>query len=255
MNKHQQGATLIIVLMLLVGIIIIGTFAIRQSITSLRVATNSQAQQLFLQNADAGFFNAERQESLVQSFAANGMFGYINGAQNKDKELVFCFRGDQTRFFDLTKASLIYWAAGQQAPTNNQLGTDGYCNATATTGNFFTSGRKVVMTQVAVKFSHSEEGDPFYGTKQGTDNKVVKFEDAKPLKIFTTSISPNMTSANKADINNCLSNHMHEVTVPEGTTVSTANAANKRTVAECLEDLNVPFSAYVTEYVLAQDFE
>ena len=253
MNKYQRGATLIVVLMMLVGIIIVGTLAIRQSITSLRVATNSQAQQLLLQNADAGFFNAERQESLIQSFAANGMFGYISGAQNKDKELVFCFRGDQSKFFDLSKASLIYWPNGDEQPNNSSLGTEGYCDVDATEGNFFTSGRKIVMTQIAVKFSSEAENDPFYGSRKGTDDRTVKFEKAKPLKIFATSIIPNMTnSVAKEKIGECFENHMQEVTVA---TSAKGTNTSKRTVAECLEDLNVPFSAFTTDYVLAQDFE
>ena len=48
-------ATLIVVMILLLAITIIGTMAIRQGLVSLGVATNSQAQQLLMQNSDAAF--------------------------------------------------------------------------------------------------------------------------------------------------------------------------------------------------------
>lgn len=59
MKKNQTGATLIVVLVLLLVITIIGTLAIRQSLMSLNIVTNSQAQQLLVQNSDAALFNVE----------------------------------------------------------------------------------------------------------------------------------------------------------------------------------------------------
>lgn len=253
MNKNQRGATLIIVLMLLVAIIVIGTLAIRHSLVSLSIATNGQAQQLFMQNSDAGYFNIEKHDNLVQSFATNGMFGYIKGAANKDRELVFCLKNSRTKFFDISDASLIYWPPGASAPNFNSLGTDGYCDVTDTTGNFFSSGRKVTMTQVAVKFSSLSESDPFYGFKKGTDEEAVKFDKARPVKVFTVSLIPSLTSVSKTDINACLKEHMHEVTIPEGTTGGTAAA--KQSVTDCLEGLNVPFTSQVEEYMVTQDIE
>ena len=44
MKKNEQGATLIVVLILLVIMTVIGTLAVRNSLTSLNIATNSQAQ-------------------------------------------------------------------------------------------------------------------------------------------------------------------------------------------------------------------
>lgn len=44
--KHQHGATLIVVLMLLLIITVIGTLAIKNSLVGLSIATNSQAQRV-----------------------------------------------------------------------------------------------------------------------------------------------------------------------------------------------------------------
>jgi Tfp pilus assembly protein PilX len=249
----QRGATLIVVMIMLLAITVIGTLAIRQGLISLNVATNSQAQQLLMQNSDAAFFNIEREDNLIQSLSASGMFGYINGAENKDKELVFCFLGEEEAFFNIDRASLMVWEAGKSTPTNNTLGTDGYCSVSATMGNFFTSGRRAVMTQVAVKFSSQSENDPFYGMQYGTDEKGVKFEKNKPVKVFAISIMPTLTTATAGEIDTCLNSRMSEVTIPSGTTVAT-NSAFRQSVTDCLAELNIPFTSQVTEYLIAQDF-
>lgn len=108
MKQVQQGATLIVVLILLVVITVLGTLAIRQSMVTLNIATNSQAMQLMLQNADSAFFNVEKQSNIVQALSGSGMFGYIDGATNKDKELVFCYRGADQKSF-LTFLMPVLW--------------------------------------------------------------------------------------------------------------------------------------------------
>ncbi len=251
--SSQRGATLIVVMIMLLAITVLGTLAIKKGLISLNIATNSQAQQLLMQNSDAAFFNVEREANLIQSLSSSGMFGYINGAVNKDKELVFCFIGGEEEFFDINRASLMVWEAGKSAPTNNTLGTAGYCSVTAITSNFFTSGRRAVMTQIAVKFSSQSDNDPFYGMQYGTDEKGVKFEKNKPVKVFAVSIMPTLTTAKSADIDACLNAHMNEVTIPTGTTVAT-NSVFRQSVTDCLAGLNIPFSSQVTEYMIAQDF-
>ena len=73
MRKNQVGATLIIVLLLLVAITLIGSLAIRSSVLSLKVSTMSQAQQLLLQNSDAALFKIEDPAQLMKNMALNGM--------------------------------------------------------------------------------------------------------------------------------------------------------------------------------------
>ncbi|EFF81270.1 hypothetical protein HMP0015_3254 [Acinetobacter haemolyticus ATCC 19194] len=261
MKHNQSGATLIVVLIFLVAITIIGTIAIRQSIVGLNIATNSQVSQLVMQNSDAAFFNIEHAENLAQSFSGSGMFGYINNESDKDKELVFCFRGDQSDFFDINKISLMQWESGKTQPTYNALGTDGYCDArTNVSGNWFTSGRKAVMTQVAVKFPTAIEQDPFYDRQRGTDPKEAQIEEAKRVKIFAVSLMPSLSSVDRNFINVCLQQRMSELSIPEDTTVPTipAGTADKdnplKTVTECLASLNVPFTTQVSEYTITQNF-
>ena len=53
---YQRGATLITILFVLLLVTVVGTFAVKQSIVGLGIATNSQARNLMQQTADAVFF-------------------------------------------------------------------------------------------------------------------------------------------------------------------------------------------------------
>ena len=58
--KYQNGAAFIVVMFVLLLVTIIGAVAIKQSLTGLNIATNSQIQVLLQQNSDAAFFAIER---------------------------------------------------------------------------------------------------------------------------------------------------------------------------------------------------
>lgn len=261
MRKTQSGAALIVVLVFLVAITVIGTIAIRQSMVGLSIATNSQVQQLLTQNSDSAFFSTEDINNLAQALSGSGMFGYVSNANDKNKELVFCYRGDQPDFFDISRANIIEWESAKDKPTNNNFGVNGYCDATQGDGNnWFTSGRRAVMTQVSVKFSTAEELDPFYDRTRAIDSKTGQVEETKRVKIFSVSLMPALASVSGADINTCLQSHMNEVTIPSDTTKPTipAGTADKdnplTSVTQCLTSLNVPFTTQVSEYTIAQNF-
>lgn len=253
MIRIQKGATLIVVLFVLLMLTLIGTMAIRQSSMVLSIATNSQAQQLLNQNSDATFFNVESIENFVQSLSTNGMFGYINNKNDINKELVFCFRGDQKEFFKINRASLIEWEEGKQAPTNSSIGKDGYCDADKTNLNFFTSMRRAVMTQVSVKFSTVGKSEPFSDRQRGLDAKQTQAEQSKRVKIFAVSLMPSLYSGDRKKINTCLQERMSEVTVPSGTTV-VATTESRKSITACLTQLNIPFTTHITEYTITQEY-
>lgn len=247
-KKSQQGATLIVVLIVVLLVIIIGTLAIRQSLLSLNIATNGQAQQLMTENSDAAVFTVQDANSLAQEMATNGMFGYIRTSSNKGKELVFCYRGTNTNFFTIGNASIIKWQSGT-APTNNEIGIAGYCHPESS-DNYYTSGRRAVMTQISVQFvSSSNNNTPFSGMVSGTDTDSAKVISAEKVVVHATSLMPTLSSASTSDIYSCLSTHMSNPEVPSGYTA--ASGADK-SVSECLAGLNVPFTTHVSEYILTQ---
>lgn len=257
MNKFsQKGATLIVVLILLVIITIIGTMAIRQGMVSLNIATNAQVQQLLVQNSDSALFRVEDQKNVIRNMARDGMFGYLRGVNNKNKELVFCYRADQEKkdFFKIQRASLVDWVPGQPAPRNTALGGDGFCKAADSSANFFTSGRKVVMTQVSVKYSSVPSEKPFQHSARGTYAKTAKVEETEKVNVYSVSLMPNLSSASASKINDCLSLKMNEVSEPDTDAVVTIPASSRESVTACLTGLNVPFTTQVAEYTIVQAF-
>lgn len=255
MKKSQQGATLIVVLVLLLIITVIGTLAVRNSLTTLNIATNSQAQQLLVQNSDSAIFNVENPDFLIRNLAYDGLFGYMKTDANKGKELVFCYKGMADSFYDFSRASFMQWVSGT-APSNRELGLEGYCKIG--NANFFTSARRAVMTQVSVKVKTNTEDDilgiddPFSHMQLGTDTETAKIDKSEKILVTATSIIPALSSASEEEINDCFSTRMNQVVIPNNVTPS---AGMDKSVAQCLQELGMPVNTQVTEYNLVQAFD
>ena len=214
MKKNQIGATLIIVLLLLIAITIIGSLAVRSSILSLKVATVSQAQQLLMQNSDAALFKVEDPAQLVKNMALNGMFGYIKGEDNVGKELVFCLKSGNANFFSLSKSSLINWSGTGTTIDPAGLGSDGFCKVAS---GFYTSGRNTVITQIAVKAMDATDVIAFQHMQKGTDPESSKKDPAQMYTSYSTSIFPNLSSSELSDsalktaVNTCFNSRFNSI--------------------------------------------
>ncbi len=55
--KKQNGATLIVVLIILVLVMLVGTRAVRSGIFGLKIATSSQVRSLLLESSNSALFN------------------------------------------------------------------------------------------------------------------------------------------------------------------------------------------------------
>nr|WP_174506821.1 pilus assembly protein PilX [Acinetobacter sp. Marseille-Q1620] len=238
--KRQKGATLIIVMILLIIITGIGTLAIRESLTSLNIATNSQATQLMLQNSDSVLFQIEKiaEEGIDVQMMKNGMFGYIDGDSNKGNELVFCYKGNESTFFNLDRASISKLDALGNF-NNTSLGTEGYCKVDKA-NNFFTSGRRAVMTQISIVYPDSGSVIAFADYPRGSDFETFGGKKPELVVVNAISIMPALTTASDNNINNCFSNFL-----------SNSKYSN---VSSCLAELNVPYRNFVTEYALGSAF-
>lgn len=258
MKYTQKGATLIVVLVLLVVITILGVFAVRQSMVSLGIATNSQAQQLLLQNSDAAQFQITDIKKLAYSLTKSGVLGMKNAESDRNAEVIFCYRSDQSEFFDISKYSIMEWKEGTSAPSNNSEGLDGYCSVSSSNGNFFTSGRKAVMTQIAVKYMANPDGEKFQGYMLGGDPSSLKLgggDSTSKVYVYAVSLMPSLatTQVSAAKIDECLSQRMNEVTPPKSIS-GAVSAVAKESVTECLTNLNVPFTSHVGEYLIQINF-
>ncbi|MGA6876942.1 pilus assembly PilX family protein [Acinetobacter sp. AND/436] len=270
MKRFQAGVTLIVILLVLIAITVIGGLAVRSSISSLKIATVSQAQQLLIQNSDAALFNVEDPTQLVRSMALNGMFGYLKGDANSGKELVFCYKSGNGQFFNFHNASLLSWNGANVI--NSGLGTNGFCKVDT---GFFTSGRNTVITQIAIKAVDTSELADFQHMQKGTDADSIKKDPAQMYTVYATSIFPGLANSSVANLNDkikdCFSQRMNGLpkskedeldleilkTTASTTLTNEEKAAKlsdlnnvKITVSGCLSSLGVPTHTQVARYAL-----
>lgn len=240
-QSAQRGATLIVVLFILLLVTILGATAIRQSIQSLAIAMNSQAIDLLRQGSDSVMLTLEQPSRLNELSTSAGLLGFIRRPENMGKELVFCFKEGKRPLADVNKASLIYKEGN--TIRNNSLGIEGYCDPTSTSGNFFTSKRRAVLTQVAIRRVAASDA-PFSNYTVGTDFVSAKTENNDQIVVSVISILPSLSNASLPEIKACLQTHMSVVTRPEETTIT-----------QCLNNLNVPYNTQVATYKYMAGFD
>ena len=225
MTKHiksQQGNTLIVVLILLLLVTIIGTLAIRQSLVSLNIATNGQVQQLLFENSDTALFRVEDPTQVETQLAANGMFAYFDSDDNKNDELVFCYKGENTKFFNLHQASVI-----SPDGTLTKNGTTGYCQST-----WFATGRSAILSQVYLSLITTASqplANLTIGTSAGSSNNVPN--TTKRIAVTVISVLPSFSAASSTDIESCFKQ-------------------NKDDIGTCFSALNIPYNIQRADYTV-----
>ncbi|MEO3356431.1 pilus assembly protein PilX [Acinetobacter haemolyticus] len=220
--RQQQGATLIIVLIVLVIVTILGTIAVKSGILGLKIATNSQVNALLLENSDAALFNIENPDQVARQLALDGMFAYFNSAANADDELVFCYRSAQDSFFALSKASAIT----ENGTKSTKIGIEGFCKA-----GQFSTGRSAVLSQVYLT-KVTTASTPFSSVPKGTSLGQSNIP-ATTNNIGATVISvlPSFSSATNAQIENCFKQ-------------------SRATVGTCFDGLGIPYNMQHSDYVV-----
>ena len=238
-RNTQSGAVLIVVLVMLVLLTLVGTWAIRGSITSLKIATNAQVQALLKQTSDSVFFTLENKTDDELVFTnmriGDGMLNYTLRPENKGKELVFCIRGETTdNFVGSRIASVIYWEGA--TIKNTEMGKNGFCQVNRL-GDFL-SGRNAVLTQVSVRAGSSDRD--WEHLMEGDDKETSKSTGIQKVVITATSLIPKLSDSSSSAVNKCLS---------ERTSFEDEVVQNE-TVTDCLANINVPYSTQEMEYAM-----
>lgn len=111
---RQQGATLLIVLMISLLMALIATIAIRSSDLTFRQARQNQIYHLLWQNSDAVLFALEDQTMMDQPQAWQRVWDYFSDVQHAQHELVFCSEGmiagldvEQMAVIDLAETPVV----------------------------------------------------------------------------------------------------------------------------------------------------
>lgn len=228
--SYQHGATLIIVLIVLILVTVLGTVAVKSGILGLKIATNSQVNALLLENSDAALFNIENPSQIARQLALDGMFAYFNSADNANDELVFCYRASENSFFSLSKSSAIEVSGTTVKIT--KMGVDGFCQR-----SWFATGRSAVLSQVYLTKS-ATVSTPFgsvpKGTSLGQGNVPATTNNIGATVI---SILPSFANATPTQIENCFKKPSIKHT-------------GVQTVNECFDALGIPYNMQHSDYVV-----
>lgn len=242
-TQSQRGSAIIVVLIAAVLLTIIGAMAIRSGIFGLRLATNSQAMHIMDQNNDASLFKIQDSDAIKNYLIGTGLFGFPKMVENRDKELVICYRGSSSRFYQVSRASLVSDNSGTL--NIEHIGGSarmGFCQVDDNKTDFV-SGRGAAMTQIAVRIGgiSEEDDEAFSHYQEGTDNETGKLDENLRLVVTNTTVMPVLSTADNDTINACMIGISY-----------TDKTSSLETVSECLSKFNIPYKTQVAEYSLGQ---
>ncbi|MGP5223035.1 pilus assembly PilX family protein [Psychrobacter celer] len=243
---NQSGAVLIVVLFVLILIMIVGTIAVRQSTTDLKVATADQVNKLLFQANDAALMKVEKEDRILSERRGNvdTLKGYMSASQREGHEVNFCVRPRSTRLFSILEISELNKDSALLTDKNN-----GYCDP-SNDDDYVSEGR--VITQMTfVRPTVTEDAGVFYKEVEGTlSNDFEKPETGGNVTIECTSFVGYVTSIIPALSQAPLGNtgtSMNDTTTIAGCLKKPRTGVD--TVDTCLTALGVPFQTQQQTYL------
>ena len=257
-QRQQRGATLIVVLIMLLVITIVGVLAIRVAMTSLNIATNSQIGQLLLQTGDTPtniLLNRSNYKNLTSITSVVGKaISDQKDPLKHGREYVFCYRPTSAlqvnSILDMTV--LIPPAATAVDDTkatvdSTESNRSGFCDLESDFG----SAREAVVTQVAIKYiaeanpDASPGADLDRGTDASKDSNIQQGKVDGRIRITATAILPNYSSANLATVQaTCIGNGSTAGYINDNTDTT---LRTKKTMADCLTEYGIPVNTQIQE--------
>ncbi len=250
-SSHQDGATLVAVLLILLLITVIGVMAMRQGLTTLNISTHAQVRSILLQSSDTvlnKFSTIDLEASGAMTLAS--VIGSALDTNNLGREFVFCYRPTTTQGFGLMlNANTIHAnpAAGASGDASvvDDSGGGGFCDLSADFG----SGRQATVTQVAVTQPTEASTEP-PGSHLTRDTSVSEgtatkgFATQQRIRVTSTAMLPSMATGDLAVVQrDCINGRISDNSDPL--------IASKETITDCLARNGVPANTQVQEYNLS----
>ena len=239
-RKLQQGATLITVMIIMVIITMLGLTAMRMGLSSLALASNSQASNILFQAADVGMMEFALAVDDTPGYAHRKL---ITASVEKTGFLTDAVAVAVEGVDPATIQEFNYCLTPKRA---NRL-TAGFCDVDET--NDYMTGRDTVVVQVTLK--------PVYNNEilLGSDSASVGPVRSYKFMVYSTAVLPAFGSASKSDINDCLrevnddgdSFNLNPQDPASVTELENRHAVTS--VTDCLTDAGAVFSTTLNQVV------
>lgn len=220
--SHERGATLIIVMFMLILIALIGVMVFKNSTSDLRIATASQISTLLFQANSNAFAKVEK-ENHQNPGGSLEYYMTHPGDEWVDTEIIFCVGENDTKIFD--KGTI-----GIRKSSDDRIRTTGHCNA----NDPKISGGRIVTQMVYIQ-SKQDALEAFGGEVAGTSSNDLETPtghnpaSCKPFKGYAISLLPGYGNVSADNINACLLKKADDI-------------------ATCLNELGVPNNVQVQTY-------
>ncbi|MDO4896160.1 MAG: pilus assembly protein PilX [Moraxella sp.] len=225
--KREQGAVMIVVLVVLLLVAIAGTIALRSGVFGMRLSTNSQVGKLLSNNNDSALtkFEDMNMDEVWKNFTVGGMYYHLLDNATADDELVFCYDTKKSDIFTLTNAGIIKYNDSTEKTPN-------FC-----THETFSSKRGIVITQVHLR-KNTAETELAEGYTVSTS--IPSIANNINLSLSAISVMPSYSNetaaADTTGIDDCLKRTAFKKT------------ATTQTNAECFEEMGIPYNVQNTDY-------
>lgn len=232
----QSGVVLIVVLFVLILIMIVGTIAVRQSTTDLKVATADQVNKLLFQANDAALMKVEKEDRILSARreSVDTLKGYMSSSQREGHEVSFCVRPRSTKLFSILEISERNKDKALLTSRKN-----GYCDLTDD-DDYVSEGRVITQMTFVRPIATDDEGildrevvgtysDNFDKPENGSNTTI----ECTTFVGYVTSVIPALSQEPMSSIASCLA--------------KTRTGAD--TVDSCLTALGVPFQTQQQKYL------
>ncbi|EJD6088066.1 pilus assembly protein [Acinetobacter baumannii] len=247
-RSKETGATLIVVLIILLIVISVGVLAIRVAIVSLKVATNSQVGQLNFQSSDTPLELIVQMNPTTLTNITNVIGAALKAHEsNPGAEYNFCYKPTSTSVsFAQTRGASLLRAGSANNAVVEDGGVAGFCDLTSDYG----SNRQAVVTQVAVSIPTDAMAD-IPGSNLPRDINLSEgtqlpksMLSTQRIRVITTAFLPAYASNSLETLqSDCLSTSSAKISDNFDSALT-----DKQTLADCLANHNVPFSTQVQEF-------
>lgn len=224
-RTQQEGVTLITVMIILIVVTLLGLSAMRMSLSSLAMATNSQVTNLLFQSADVGLvqFANEVNKTPGKADTTGGIL--LEAIATPGKEFSYCVTPK-------TGVPKVF--------------TAGVCDVTLASNNQYLSARNAVATQVSVKIVNND------GIVLGSDTSLAAALVPIKMSIYSTAVLPSFGSADKATIKTCLQKPNDDNA--DKPAVGAVAAVDTESITDCLSDNGAVFNTQVEDATYGYNF-